>query len=283
MPVIKLDLLMESGNSGWSESWYIDDSSATVLNVINNLARPVGQARANMLGKFAKLTYARASDIAVDRDSLVLRLDLTNQLYPGNTSDDRADGPGVGWYVRVEAGAGARRQLFLRGMPDGWFSRNATGDVSVPPALATALAAYLGVCRANGMKIQRLKKADDGNATFRVNSLVNNTNFVGLTFYTPATIAAGDVVQTYNFRGYRPAFSGRFLVTAVDPGTPADSIKLARQYNFTALGTVGKNAAVRIVQLAYSLPIDMIPIRPATRRVGRPSFLPVGRRRRVSK
>lgn len=281
MPVIKGEMLFESGTGGWSESMYFDNPDITVLSTINGPLDKIAKARANLLGKFAKIAYLRTSDMAIDRDSYVAKTDYVGQLYAGNTAPYRADAPGLGWYVRVEAGSANRKSMFTLGMPDSWFERKADGAVEVPAELKSALAQYLNVVNAQGAKIQHITRTGIDFAKFKVSEIANLGGYLRVRTVKENPFEIGDLVQTYAFRNFRPALSGRYYITAVSLD-PARWVTLDRQYNFTALGSL-RVASLRKVVMMYSLINDMVPIRPGTRKIGRPFFLPVGRHRRIAK
>lgn len=279
--VIKGDILMEIGNSGWSESWYFQGEDYTPAGVKAGLLNTLGQARAQGLGKFARVAYLRTSDVAVARDSDVGVRNYTSTPFSGTNPDHRADNPSNCWLMRTEANAGARRSFHTNGGPDFWFSRDAAGTPNVDASLEGFRQYYQAALISVGARLQVLDQDKGNNPFLSAVNVINVGGFCAIRLRNIGTITVGDFIQTYGFRNYRPSFSGRFLVTALT-GEFGRDVVINRPYNFTAEGDHTR-AGVRLVLFNYQPVTALVLLRPAVKKVGRPFFQPVGRRRKAQK
>jgi len=245
---------------------------------------PLSQARANGLGKFAKVAFIRVSNVAIERDSLVNRVDKESSIFVGSDPGNFADANGYAWHCRCEAGSQSRRSFFTLGGPDKWFVRNGTGQFIPDASMVTFLQTYLAALMAKGARLRVLDRTTL-NPPIRVDLVTNVAGYVALRIKQPVEqpFVAGDFIQLYNFRGFRPSLTGRVQVTGLTTDTDdRTTLKTSRPYNILTEGTI-LNAYIRHVNFLYPLVTALDPINPATRRVGRAFFLPVGRRRKGAK
>lgn len=129
---------MEGGRS-WQETWFSTKytSSQDALLSLGRLSR----VRAGGLGYSAHIVEVRVSRVDIRGDSNVA-WNLALPAPDTKEAENAADMASSAWQVRVESGSGVRRSMWLRGMPEAWWS-NPQGfspdNVPPPPALTNWL------------------------------------------------------------------------------------------------------------------------------------------------
>lgn len=122
MPVFKCDMIFNAGAQGFVESWY---HSTVSHSAAIDTTKQLSNARSGMLAAGVIIEAIRVSDIAVRGDSQIETQATSN--ISGQSTFNPGDPIFTGWYARFNAGTQARRQFFMRGMPDDWWKINA-GD-----------------------------------------------------------------------------------------------------------------------------------------------------------
>jgi len=118
MPINKVTAYFEAPGSGWSENWYMD--VATPIIGVNTMVDRYGQLRMALVAASDQfpvtMTAVRSQVLENPLDS---RLESTAQVGTYQAGEAvSADMPWTGMLARATSTTGAKRSVFLRGIPD---------------------------------------------------------------------------------------------------------------------------------------------------------------------
>lgn len=259
------------GGAGWTESWYCTASNHDqALEKLQSL----GPTRAKLLGGGASIAYQRVSDVTVKGDSKIVVI----KEFAMSTGITAADEPWDAVYVRVEAGALYRRQMWLRGIPDEWAGSAGSFPGTNPnnSFLSGAMDKFKAKLLAVPMQLRVIEKEGAGAVHTPITNLAADGS--GRTVVSVA-VDQGNVGDEFRISDYqgpdKAKLNGIHKIAAEAAGTVTIPLKFA-DLSAPAENAGGK-ATPRIV--AYKDVTDLIIMRMAKKSTGRAFFLPRGRRR----
>ena len=243
---------------GFSETWYTDDSVATLLPKMRNLARTMSAVRARDTVLYG---YRIADTAPNSRAFTQLEPSVIGAGHAAGLPNVPQDAALVKCYGSV---AGTLKRFWLHCLPDGFVE---DAQFTASSNMARRTRDIINELATEGFKFRyQVQTAPTG----RVQSIDANGNVVTL---DPITgIGVSSLVQLYHVRGLDGR--GKRGNYAVEAFTSEKSFKLA---HWTG-GAVGMSGKVRLVQFAYT-GIQQVPgtgitsdptIRPGTRKCGRP-------------
>lgn len=274
MPMFKMTWVFNWGRAGWSESWYVEQD-----DIVSALFIAKGQLaglRKKLLGKGAILETAIVSDVAVDGDSLTEEIPLLGDF---KAADLDADTPWNAMYCRCEAANRARRQMWLRGIPDSWIVIDPVTKKNQPIALlqtnfdefkkgATGLYAKL--------KIRTYDRATVGTSGLPTTGLVADPAGWTRVLVTGFPGAVGEKVGMRKWKGDDAKLLNKtFNVVKVDPTGIVISLVWAQLVG----PETNYGGRVYPKKVIYSDITRMNITRLARRKTGRAFFAPAGRQR----
>lgn len=261
---------LEQGKQGWTESWYKDgDKPANAMAQ----AEALSILRVRILQRGALLNKIRISVPGAPRDAefkAYSDASSTGQYGAAVNSEDREAQVSIN--VRLFAGDATWRTWMVRGVPADAID-NIAGKSTVQPIYEAILRNFVTQVAAGSWA---LRKSGYG-ASNRVLSIVQLSGKLQ-TVTTVDNLAAGIVAgAVVNLRGGTGVsnINGNWRVRAV-LGLTSFSVwpKITRQYGDLDAGSLD----VRLVTQTYPSITAGTPIGVTTRRTGRPSYLPRGRR-----
>jgi len=254
MPFVRTSVLIQQGNAGWSENFYLPN--ATVLQGLD-ITQQLAVARRHTLSQAATINGIRVSQVDPTGLASVRLLNLPGTVTTG------ADTPFQSLVVYLRTDVFTKRAYLMRAVPDA----NIVGGIYTPSAgYAGAVRDYLALMINRGFAIRRVERDNPLLAIKGITSLGVLSSFVA------HGLVADDLVQLYRTRdtgGYD--VSGTYRVAAAPTGTTAE---LA---NWDSDSTVVKGQ-FRKFQYAYTnIASTEISGRIVSRKVGRPFGVPRGR------
>lgn len=259
MALIRGQIFFESGNTGWTETYFYEGSS--LFDFVQNQLSLLRNKRMALSSPDIRSTYLRASFDNVFRDSQVLTV-VRSGTYGNKTSDPTF----VSLLLRLSATDLYRRPVFLRGVPDELID----GQTFRPDATWTNNFNDFGRYLVRGFRI----RVNDRNA----NPLLNGTKIDSTGVVTTVQahgLIRGDFVR---FRRVKtsPKTQGSWMVDQV---VDANNFKVL---NWDTRGAFNKLFLVQKQFIAGYQITDYDWERLVSRRSGRPFGQPAGRRRRAS-
>lgn len=272
MANFRVSLFIEWGKQGWTENFYLDASDRVKAEQV---AGALVQARRPLLSKTANVAYARVVVPGPPRDASFFSYGafLGSGGWPVN-AETTAAGDEISQAAvncRVFAGPNVWRSWLVRGLPQEAIDHSSP-VAFVTPIYRAALVTFFQFLFANGFQIRSQNLGANAivdAVTFIANKLSTLT-FVGA---IPAGVVPGSVIQlaygvgVSNFNG-----TWRVLATA----SPALRVysKIKQQ-----LGTyIAQSAVGRLVTYTYGAMTALSVVGPTSRRTGRPSYQPRGKR-----
>lgn len=263
MPLYRLTFFFEKGKYGWTETLY---TNAATLDVAMTNAQVLYPKRRDLNAADAKLTAIRASDDLIRGDSLFFPV-------PEGQQSNKDGGPAQinqapdGLEIRLQSTSLIRRVLILRGLDDdcqrgGIFSPNANWNTYFPVWRAAMTSGVF--C------LKSLKRPGSGSiiATMTNDYVLGRISFT--TVNTIDTINTGDLVYIGGGKGV-PGLRGYWRVVK----TGASAFYINSRVNTLGMTPVWY---VRLADYDLSAITTVQAGRLGTRKTGRPSFGPRGRR-----
>jgi len=171
MPNYKNTYFFNGGNTGWTESFYVNAATHADASA---LALGSQIERRDMLGSGITFLGVRTSDVRITGDS----------IYAVQPPADVAGGPlpptlrDTSWQaavIRIEATPLYRRGFSMRGLPDDFIVRDANNEFPVPGVLRARVTRWIDRMKTLQYKLRvRSKEAADLN-----NVIITNMVFAG--------------------------------------------------------------------------------------------------------
>jgi hypothetical protein len=204
----------ESNGSGFNEVYYVDAASVAAAT---QATPALIAARLAMLHNLNRLLRIRASDVAQNRVTANRGVNL-----PGTSSAYGAPlAVGCAVVIQLAGAAGSARKLWMRGVPDDLYLRNATtGQDDPPAALLNSLNVWFSVLALNTYGIRRLTPSGVGLYYPRKILQVDGSALNGQSICTldaaPGYAVPSRVVIGGASKKDLPALNGHYTVTAIN-------------------------------------------------------------------
>ena len=257
--MLRVSLLLQQANAGWSESWYLDTPFEQGLLSAQALAT----VRRPTLGSLVTIGGVRVSEVDP------VGLASVRLLNYAGTHAAQADTPFQSLIVYLRTADARKRTLLLRGIPDVPI---VNGVFQGSTAFNAALQLLMEHLIANAYSIRMVKRA---NPLLKIRSI---STLGVLTTFTPHGLVADNEVQLFRTKdtdGFD--VSGRYRVAAAPSAT---TVELA---NWNPASTVSSGQARKFeyeyIPIKFWEPINRI----VSRKVGRPFGSPAGRVSRRNK
>jgi hypothetical protein len=157
----KVTFFFEQVGSGWTETWYHNNSDPKLL--VQTLLN------ANLLSRVAvfrhSLTYLKAARATLLESQKMSYTQSYGTDYHGSSGGLAEPGPDVvsaDAVLAVDAQQFGRKRMFIRGLADEDIRRNATGKDIPSGSLVAGLTNYLNVMAANAFCIRRVTNPPTG-------------------------------------------------------------------------------------------------------------------------
>ncbi len=267
MPVYKINYVFKARLWGWTETYYAEYEN---IRACLTSARELMNFRRHLLGgvnlnKEPRIDSIRVSDIARQRDALVLKIGEFDGY--NNNPISPADRPTTCMLVRMESTADYQRTLYLRGQPDTLVQDMIKVD---NPFWDAGLQIYGDSLIARRWGILAVTKPD--NPTVITSILQLDPNVVTVETALPHGLVAGDEVRVLSTPGIVGLRGNRWVLAAPN----------ATQLRIVSIITGVYRGGGKLYKRTPALkPFTSVQCNSAgTRSTGRPSDGPVGRRRR---
>lgn len=273
MPEYKGTMIFGWGAQGWSESWYaIKPDQGDAFRSFQKVA----EQRAKMLGKQSFLQAFKISDLSVRGDAVLEP--MASEVEVGSVNQ-ASDAVWLGWYCRFEAGAGSRRQLFLRGQPDAAYSAAAQQSaLTVRPeaAFKSAFEKYVSVVKKEKWGLRVIDPNANPLRVVKKIEIINPPARQGiqLTFDNAGDVPVGTELLLYRMASV-PLLSHKERVHSTNPPTSSAELFLLGT-PLQVQGYSGKGL-VRINRTAIVPITDGAILRIGKRDTGRAFFVTAGR------
>lgn len=274
MATSKLVFFFSQAKQGWSETWYRDGVTPAVALAGAVAAGGYLQTRLALLGQSAQCDFVRASNIDPPRDAEFLALGGSGGSTFGNFGDDEqffgTEEASNGANIRVFATSSHWRSFIMRGMPSN--ALDIDGKLRPSGRWRDRLPAWVSSLRA----VYGVRTISNG-ASQTITAVLTSNNFlrqitVGA---LPLGTVVGSLLRVSGITGCTPQINSTYIVTAIN----GLNIRL-RIHNNNIFGTPDVTfATVALVTIAYPSVTGAQAIVMTNRKVGRPGYQPVGRRK----
>lgn len=273
MPNYRVTFFFESGQSGWTESYYrVTANHQQAMNAARGLFLT---RRLGMTGSNVNCQAIRVTDPDPPRDTLLETVNANNPQNP------RGDYPGLGVHVRLSAGPQYWREQIFRGPPDSWmvysealglFTYTADWQLNFQQFEIQLVNAGWSLRVFDRVGVPAVKVVDVDREPAASLAIITTDGAHGLVI--GQTVALTGIVGRIGVNGQtirRP--TGHYQVITTPTGTTFGVLQsLPSDYVYSHGGTS------RAVTYAYPV-ISRADVRePRTRRPGRAFFVPAGRR-----
>jgi hypothetical protein len=277
----RISFVFQAGDSGWSEQWYTAASvpPQEVVKPFMNVAflKPFLALRAAGVW----LVGIRANDVDVPRKSFLQIMEVNSKDY-NSQSDPTGEEPAVAALGYVLTQTGKHRPVMVRGLTDSMVSRDITDSSGFSGALQNALSNYAGAIAGTGLAVRSLDPPSPANPDRLLVSMTPSATDAGATTYTfkggPALIEGALLIAHGISRKYHPGYQGAM------PGynATAATIDVAVAWRSASTQISLRNAHVRNATYSIDPVATMTWETMRTKKVGRPTILPRGRRSAIA-
>lgn len=267
---IKTTTLIEAAGGGFSETFYLvepslDAAAEKMENYLSVRLRVL--AAGDPDGGEGRCVGYRLSNVDNPRQFLIVPKDFPG-TYKGDQQPSGSDMPWTGILLDIHTASNSRRSFTLRGVPDTAI-KNTYKGVSFGAFFDKQLQVYRRYLASEEFYIQALDNGG-GNPLKTILSATAEPGGVRIVFTAPHNLTNDDHIRLHRCKSF-PTISGQHAIVVITPDTiliPAISLG-----SLTFLS--GK---ARKVLYRYDRIVNVVAVRKAARKAGRPFFLLRGRR-----
>ena len=272
---IRLSFIFQYWTGGWSEQWYCQgtDTTAAATQFNNTFYGKFMGLRADGV----LLRAIRANNVDNPRESFLNIVNIDNQVL-GVTAGNTGEPGQVALLGYVTAEANRRRPLLLRGLGDQYVARDGDGKPIFSGLFLQGFAKYIQSLKSFGAQVKVLKAAD-----------ANANPDRPIVSFAPSAAGAQNTLIAYNglelskdfpvivhkvSRQSFPGFTGPLPLVSTAQTAVVVPVMWARP----EILVPGGAARIRNAIFDYANVLDATPEDVRSKKIGRPSLSPRGRR-----